>query len=42
MIVADKGYLSQSVHLYLFNSVNVQLETPKRKKSNCYLVTLGI
>lgn len=31
MLLVDKGCLSQTVQLNLFNEVNIQLETPKRK-----------
>mgnify|MGYP006442002815 FL=1 len=31
VIVGDKGYLSQKVQIDLFNQVNIELETPKRK-----------
>ncbi len=30
MLLGDRGYLSQSIQLDLFNQVNIQLETPKR------------
>lgn len=32
----DKGYLSQTVQFNLFNEVNIQLETPKRKNQKDY------
>lgn len=31
VILGDKGYLSQSVQIDLFNQANIELETPKRK-----------
>jgi hypothetical protein len=31
VLLGDKGYLSQTIQLDLFNEVNIQLETPKRK-----------
>lgn len=30
VLIGDKGYLSQTIQLDLFNEVNIQLETPKR------------
>ena len=30
VLLGDRGYLSQSIQLDLFNQVNIQLETPKR------------
>ncbi len=35
-LLADKGYLSQSVQLDLFNQVNIKLETPKRANQKDY------
>ncbi len=34
--LADKGYLSASMQMDLFNQVNVKLETPKRKNQKDY------
>lgn len=31
VLLGDKGYLSQTIQLDLFNEVNIQLETPKEK-----------
>ena len=36
VLLVDKGYLSQTVQLDLFNEVNIQLETPKRKNQKDY------
>lgn len=36
VLLGDKGYLSQSVQLDLFNEVSIQLETPKRKNQKDY------
>lgn len=36
VLLGDKGYLSQTVQLDLFNEVNIQLETPKRKNQKDY------
>lgn len=36
VILADKGYLSSTIQLYLFKEVNIQLETPKRKNQKDY------
>lgn len=36
VLLGDKGYLSQSVQLDLFNEVNIQLETPKRVNQKDY------
>ncbi len=35
-LLADKGYLSQSIQLDLFNQVNLKLETPKRTNQKDY------
>ncbi len=35
-LLADKGYLSQTVQLDLFNQANIQLETPKRTNQKDY------
>lgn len=35
-LIDDKGYLSQTIQLDLFNEVNIQLETPKRKNQKDY------
>jgi hypothetical protein len=32
-LLGDKGYLSQTVQLDLFNQANIHLETPQKKKS---------
>ena len=36
VLLGDKGYLSQTIQLDLFNEVNIQLETPKRKNQIDY------
>ncbi len=36
VMLGDKGYLSQSIQLDLFNEVNIQLETPKRIYQKVY------
>lgn len=36
VLLGDKGYLSSSAQLDLFDSVNIQLETPKRKNQKDY------
>ena len=36
VLLGDKGYLSQSIQLDLFNEVNIELETPKRKNQKDY------
>lgn len=36
VLLGDKGYLSQTIQLDLFNEVNIQLETPKRKNQKDY------
>lgn len=36
VILGDKGYLSQTIQLDLFNQVNIELETPKRKNQKDY------
>lgn len=36
VLLGDKGYLSQPIQLDLFNEVNIQLETPKRKNQKDY------
>lgn len=36
VLLGDKGYLSQSVQTDLFNQVNIELETPKRKNQKDY------
>lgn len=36
VLLGDKGYLSQTVQLDLFNEVNIQLETPKRVNQKDY------
>lgn len=35
-LLGDKGYLSQTIQLDLFNEVNIQLETPKRINQKDY------
>lgn len=35
-ILADKGYLSQTIQLDLFNSVNIKLETPMKSNQKDY------
>ena len=36
VLLGDKGYLSQTIQLDLFNEVNIELETPKRKNQKDY------
>src|SRR5690554_6578531 len=36
VLLGDKGYLSASAQLDLFNSANIHLETPKRKNQKDY------
>ncbi len=36
VLLVDKGYLSQTVQLDLFNEVNIHLETPKRVNQKDY------
>lgn len=36
VLIGDKGYLSQTIQLDLFDEVNIQLETPKRKNQKDY------
>lgn len=36
VILGDKGYLSSEIQLDLFNTVNIQLETPKRANQKDY------
>jgi hypothetical protein len=36
VLLGDKGYLSQTLQLDLFNEVNIQLETPKRVNQKDY------
>ena len=36
VLLGDKGYLSQTIQLDLFNEVNIQLKTPKRKNQKDY------
>ena len=36
VLLGDRGYLSQSIHLDLFQTVNIKLETPKRKNQKDY------
>lgn len=36
MLLGDKGYLSQTIQLDLFNEANIQLETPKRMNQKDY------
>lgn len=36
VILGDKGYLSQSIQIDLFNQANIELETPKRKNQKDY------
>lgn len=36
MLLGDRGYLSDSIQLDLFKSVNVKLETPKRSNQKDY------
>mgnify|MGYP006396938173 FL=1 len=36
VLLGDRGYLSQSIQLELFQTVNIKLETPKRKNQKDY------
>ena len=36
VILGDKGYLSESIQLDLFQTVNIKLETPKRTNQKGY------
>lgn len=36
VLLGDKGYLSQTIQLDLFNEVNIQLDTPKRNNQKDY------
>ena len=36
VLLGDKGYLSQTIQLDLFNEVKIKLETPKRKNQSDY------
>ena len=36
VLLGDKGYLSQTIQLDLFDEVNIELETPKRKNQKDY------
>jgi hypothetical protein len=36
VLLGDRGYLSQTIQLDLFNQVNIQLETPKRINQKDY------
>lgn len=36
VLLVDKGYLSQSIQLDLFQTVNIKLETPKRNNQKDY------
>ena len=36
VLLGYKGYLSQTIQLDLFNEVNIELETPKRKNQKDY------
>lgn len=36
MVLGDRGYLSESIQLDLFQTVNVKLETPKRMNQKNY------
>ena len=36
VLLGDRGYLSQTIQLDLFNEVNIQLDTPKRINQNDY------
>jgi hypothetical protein len=36
VLLVDRGYLSQSIQLDLFQTVNIKLETPKRANQNDY------
>lgn len=36
VLLDDKGYLSQTIQIDLFNEVNIRLETPKRSNQKDY------
>ena len=36
MLLGDKGYLSQTIQIDLFNEANIRLETPKRSNQKEY------
>ena len=36
MLLGDRGYLSTTIQLDLFQTVNIKLETPKRKNQKDY------
>lgn len=36
VLLGDKGYISQSIQVDLFNEVNIKLETPKRKNQKAF------
>lgn len=36
LLLGDKGYLSQTIQIDLFNEVNIRLETPKRSNQKRY------
>ena len=36
VLFGDRGYLSQTIQLDLFNEINIQLETPKRISQKDY------
>lgn len=36
VLLGDRGYWSQSIQLYLFQTVNIKLETSKRKNQKGY------
>lgn len=36
VLLGDKGYISQTIQMDLFNELNIQLETPKRKNQKDY------
>ncbi len=36
VLIGDRGYLSQSIQLDLFQTVNIKLETPKRANQKDY------
>lgn len=36
VLLGDRGYLSESIQLDLFQAVNIKLETPKRRNQKNY------
>jgi len=42
VLLGDKGYLSQTIQLDLFNDVNIKLETPKRINQKDYKIITNL